>query len=419
MVVGRRRRRPPRSSRRVRDGGGKLLRDVRVFDLYRGEQVGEGRKSLALRLEFRAPDRTLTDEEVAERRAAIERSELGARSGGGCRALTPEPRVAVDRRRRLRRRALRAHRAGAPVARADRRHRAHATPAAATTSSTRATACRSTLEEFDPDAIAEQADAALVAYPHKAAAPAVEALRERGLKVVDLSADFRLDQAALRALVPAARGARAAGRVGLRPARAGPPRRDPRRRASSPGRAATRPPRCWRSGRCASTIARRRRRHQVGRLGRRARAHARDPLRLGGRERQRLQGRGPPPPRRARAGAARRHPRSRSCRTCSRSTRACSPAATSRPSEPLTHGRGARAVRGGLRATSRSSSWSDAPPRHARRAARPTAPRPRDACVGDRVLAFAAIDNLWKGAAGQAVQDLNLMLGLPETEGLT
>jgi N-acetyl-gamma-glutamyl-phosphate reductase len=38
--------------------------------------------------------------------------------------------------------------------------------------------------------------------------------------------------------------------------------------------------------------------------------------------------------------------------------------------------------------------------------------------VGDRVLAFAALDNLWKGAAGQAVQDLNLMLGLPETEGL-
>jgi N-acetyl-gamma-glutamyl-phosphate reductase len=38
--------------------------------------------------------------------------------------------------------------------------------------------------------------------------------------------------------------------------------------------------------------------------------------------------------------------------------------------------------------------------------------------VGDRVVVFAAIDNLWKGAAGQAVQDLNLMLGLPETEGL-
>ena len=35
-----------------------------------------------------------------------------------------------------------------------------------------------------------------------------------------------------------------------------------------------------------------------------------------------------------------------------------------------------------------------------------------------RVLAFAAIDNLWKGAAGQAVQNLNLMLGLDEQEGL-
>jgi len=35
-----------------------------------------------------------------------------------------------------------------------------------------------------------------------------------------------------------------------------------------------------------------------------------------------------------------------------------------------------------------------------------------------RAIVFAAIDNLWKGASGQAVQNLNLMLGLPETEGL-
>ena len=48
------------------------------------------------------------------------------------------------------------------------------------------------LEQFDPDRIAERADAAIVGYPHGAAAPAVKALRERGLKVVDLSADFRL-----------------------------------------------------------------------------------------------------------------------------------------------------------------------------------------------------------------------------------
>ena len=33
-------------------------------------------------------------------------------------------------------------------------------------------------------------------------------------------------------------------------------------------------------------------------------------------------------------------------------------------------------------------------------------------------MVFAAIDNLWKGAAGQAIQNLNLMLGLDETEGL-
>ena len=40
------------------------------------------------------------------------------------------------------------------------------------------------------------------------------------------------------------------------------------------------------------------------------------------------------------------------------------------------------------------------------------------AADGERTIVFAAIDNLWKGAAGQAVQNLNLMLGLPETEGL-
>ncbi len=52
-------------------GGGELLRAAEVFDLYEGEQLGENRKSLALNLEFRAPDRTLTDEEVADLREAI------------------------------------------------------------------------------------------------------------------------------------------------------------------------------------------------------------------------------------------------------------------------------------------------------------------------------------------------------------
>jgi phenylalanyl-tRNA synthetase beta chain len=55
----------------VREAGGTLLSDVRVFDVYHGAQVGEGRKSLALALSFRAPDRTLTDEDVAPLRDRI------------------------------------------------------------------------------------------------------------------------------------------------------------------------------------------------------------------------------------------------------------------------------------------------------------------------------------------------------------
>ena len=54
----------------LRAGAPELTR-AEVFDVYRGEQAGEGRTSLALALEFRAPDRTLTDEEVAQRRVAI------------------------------------------------------------------------------------------------------------------------------------------------------------------------------------------------------------------------------------------------------------------------------------------------------------------------------------------------------------
>jgi phenylalanyl-tRNA synthetase beta chain len=63
----------------VMAGGGELLRAAEVFDLYEGEQLGAERKSLALNLEFRADDRTLTDEEVAERREAIKAklSEIG------------------------------------------------------------------------------------------------------------------------------------------------------------------------------------------------------------------------------------------------------------------------------------------------------------------------------------------------------
>ncbi len=41
----------------LREGAGPLLEDVHLFDVYTGTQVGEGRKSLAFALRFRAPDR--------------------------------------------------------------------------------------------------------------------------------------------------------------------------------------------------------------------------------------------------------------------------------------------------------------------------------------------------------------------------
>ncbi len=54
----------------LRSGAGGLLEDLRLFDVYTGEQVGEGKRSLAFALRFRAPDRTLTAEEASAARAA-------------------------------------------------------------------------------------------------------------------------------------------------------------------------------------------------------------------------------------------------------------------------------------------------------------------------------------------------------------
>ncbi|MGW4112747.1 phenylalanine--tRNA ligase subunit beta [Actinosynnema sp. NPDC004786] len=59
-------------ARVLRGGGGALLEDIRLFDVYTGDQVGEGKRSLAYSLRFRAPDRTLTvDEATAARDAAV------------------------------------------------------------------------------------------------------------------------------------------------------------------------------------------------------------------------------------------------------------------------------------------------------------------------------------------------------------
>jgi phenylalanyl-tRNA synthetase beta chain len=65
----------------LRDTGGQMLTSLDLFDVYRGEQVGAGKKSLAYSLVYQAADRTLTDEEVLKIRQRIVRRldrELGA-----------------------------------------------------------------------------------------------------------------------------------------------------------------------------------------------------------------------------------------------------------------------------------------------------------------------------------------------------
>ena len=69
----------------LREGAGVLLEGVRLFDVYTGPQVGEGRRSLAYALRLRAPDRTLTDVEVlGARDAAV--AEAGRRVGAELRS---------------------------------------------------------------------------------------------------------------------------------------------------------------------------------------------------------------------------------------------------------------------------------------------------------------------------------------------
>ena len=65
---------PSEKVRRVlEEHAGALLEKVELFDVYRSESLGEGKKSLAFALSFRATDRTLTDDECTEAKmAAVE-----------------------------------------------------------------------------------------------------------------------------------------------------------------------------------------------------------------------------------------------------------------------------------------------------------------------------------------------------------
>jgi len=69
----------------IRQSGGAFVANVRLFDVYRGEQIGAGKKSLAYSLTYQAPDKTLTDAEAASIRTRIVRrleAELGATRRG-------------------------------------------------------------------------------------------------------------------------------------------------------------------------------------------------------------------------------------------------------------------------------------------------------------------------------------------------
>jgi N-acetyl-gamma-glutamyl-phosphate reductase len=270
------------------------------------------------------------------------------------------------------------------------------------------------LDEFDPDRIAEQADAALVAYPHKAAAPAVRELRRRGLRVVDLSADFRLDRAsyeywyqpheAPELLDEAVYGLPELGhREEIRAADL----------VAGPG--------------CNSTAAL----LALWPL----REHARDAvvdIKTG------VSGAGREPTRETHYVSAVDNVNAYK----TEGHRHSAELAQELPQIPrITFLAHLIPIDQGLLASCYVTTegqlttpdvrelfaeayrdepfveWTDGPPRTAD-VRETNRARVHATVLGDRVLAFAAIDNLWKGAAGQAVQDLNLMLGLPETEGL-
>jgi N-acetyl-gamma-glutamyl-phosphate reductase len=268
------------------------------------------------------------------------------------------------------------------------------------------------MEDFDPDVVAERAEAALVAYPHKAAALAVKALRERGLKVVDLSADFRLSQQAYEhwyqpheapeLLAESVYGMPELHReeIGRADLVAGPG-------CNSTAALLALLPLRGRIDEAAVDI-----KAGVSGAGREATDETHFVSVVDNVNAYKVEGH------RHTAELEQELPGVHfsfvahllpidqgilaSCYAI--------------PTEPLQQDEALELF---------EAAYADEPFVDVIT----TPPRTRDvrdtnralvqvAVVNDRVLAFCAIDNLWKGAAGQAVQDLNLMLGLPETEGL-
>jgi phenylalanyl-tRNA synthetase beta chain len=73
-----------RLEKAIRQGAGKLLDDITLFDVYRGGSLGADRRSLAYRLRLQSPDRNLTDADVAEVRRSVQTAttKLGAELRG-------------------------------------------------------------------------------------------------------------------------------------------------------------------------------------------------------------------------------------------------------------------------------------------------------------------------------------------------
>ena len=267
------------------------------------------------------------------------------------------------------------------------------------------------LEEFDPDAIAERADAALVAYPHKAAAPAVRALRERDLKVVDLSADFRLDQGSYERWYQPHEAPDLLGEAvyGLPESH-----RDEIKEASlvaGPG--------------CNSTAA------LLAALPLRGRIEdGVFDIKAG------VSGAGREATEETHYSSAAENVNAYKVEGHRHSAEIEQELGPGRFSfvthlVPLDQGILATCYLTVPSLTREEATelyrdaYADEPfidvvdqPPHTRHVQDTNRCRVHVTVVGDRTIAFAALDNLWKGAAGQAVEDLNLMLGLPETEGL-
>ncbi len=280
--------------------------------------------------------------------------------------------------------------------------------------------CGIKFTEYDPAVIETKADAVLVAYPHGAAMPVVAELLERGLKVVDLSADFRLEQASYESyyqpheapgllgeavyglteyMRPDVREARLVANPGCYPTAAllallplkdqiADVVVDAKSGVSGAGRGATDATHFVNVAENFTPYGVERHRHRAELEEGLARGtHITFTPHLLPLDQGLL----------ASCYVTTKQPISRAeVQTLFANTYAGEPFVKVVGAPP-----GVRDVRGGnechIHATVEDGAISDG---------------------NSRVLVFAAIDNLWKGAAGQAVQNLNLMLGLEETAGL-